>query len=296
MARDVTTFYGIDMSGATDNAAGLAHMRADMANLVGLKKPLPCLRFPEGICSFSSWPNMAFHNLEMRGEGQSVLRYTGTDDAVVFMGEEPNTAPGLGKRNVVFDGFTIDPGKQSRNGLVLNAMHASMIRAKVIGAGAPRNGVLNSAISMNFCVCAELHPTVSSLDLAIDGFGGSFDCYGLTLNSFSVPEWQASACRIERPIIEGVTTGIFGLATFFCEVRGGTIEQCKNGAVMVNGRGNLFDHVEMEGNADYDVWCTKDFHDNVFAYCGDGHRRTFKIKIEGYLTNNQVIPIGSLWT
>lgn len=298
MSWNVVDRYGIDMSGNSDNAGKLLIARTEIASMAAAKKPLPRLVFPEGFCAFSEWPNFAFHNLQMVAEGETVLRYKGTGDAVTFKGaESASGGVGDGARNIVFDGFKIDPGHKALDGLVLSSIHASNFKVNVLGAGDPRNNNPNSAIRMTFCVCTELHPTVSSLDGVFGGYGGSFDCNGLTLTTLpGHGELPVCACNIIRPVIEGVRNGIYGVSSFFNEVRGGTIEQCKFGAIMLSGRGDLFDHVEMEGNTEYDVWCAKDYHDNVFMYCGDGHRRSFKTKIEGYLTNNQIIPIGSLWT
>lgn len=299
MARNAIDFYRLDPSGNGDNAVGLANMAADLRVTANAKKPLPRIVFPEGIYKFSQWPNFAIHNLEMVSEGQTILRYTGTDDAMTFMGEETGQLPGIGKRNILFDGFEIDPGLGAQNSLVIASCHASNFNVKVHGAGTPRGaGTLFSAVCLRYCVGTELRPTISpQLDNLIDGFGGSPDCNGVMLDILNGnTDWPASACRINRPIIEGVINGIYSASSFYCEVLGGTIEQCQNGYFMLRGAYNYSSHVEMEGNKNLDVYCTKDAHDNVWALCGDGKRSHFKSKFEGYGTNNQVTYMGPLWS
>ncbi len=301
MAWNVADRYKLDMTGATDNALKLVGMQGEIAALVAFKKPLPKLVFPEGICSFSAWPNMAFHNLEMQADGQAILRYTGSGDAITFMGEETGGLAGLGKRNIRFDGFTIDPGATAHDSLVVASCHAGYFRVKVVGAGPPPgDGTLRSAINIKFCVCSEFHPTISQLDRAILGndlgFSGSLDIIGINLDRlFDKPDWPASACLIVNPIIEGLLIGIQSTHGWFTQVRDGTIETNRMVGIYVKeGADNVFKNVEMEGNA-LDIWCTKDAHDNVFDRCGDGHGRHLTTKIDGYMTNNTIIKTGSLW-
>ena len=293
MARNVVDYYHIDMTGAEDNAPKLALMAQDISDNWTNRKPQPRFVFPEGICQFSDWPNMAYHNVEIVSEGETVLKYTGTDDAVTFMGEQRGELATLGKRNVVFDGFTIDPGHQSRHGLVITSCHAGSFRAKVLGAGDPRDGVRNSAIFMRYCVVTQLFPTVSNLDPAIESRGGSLDCIGVSLDNVAGADpLPASAVQIMMPILEGIHTGIHSIASFFCVVRDGTIEYCKRGVQMDGGAYSTFHNVEMEGNAEYDFHFTQHAHDNVVWLCGNGHQMDLRVIDDSLTTGNQVVRIG----
>ncbi len=298
MSINVVDKYKLDTSGNSDNATALATMQRDIAALESAGKPKPRLVFPEGIYSFSAWPNMAFHNLEMVAEGQTILKYTGTGDAVTFQGEEAPGGIGFGKRNIVFDGFKINPGVQAKDGLVLESIHASNFKVEVLGAGSIRNGIFNSAIVINYCVVTEIEPKITSLSNA-SGIGlgsGTYDCNGITLNlAQNNKSWPASAVRVINPIIEGVQTGIDCKNAFFCEFKGGTIEQCQIGVNMQGGYGNYFDHVEMEGNKVKDVVIGSDTNNNVFAYCGQGS--SLNVSYSGLLSRfkNKVIKIGYFW-
>ena len=293
MSRNVVDYYHLDPTGAEDNTNALHVMAQDMMDLWTARKPMPRLTWPEGIFKFSEWPNMTHHNLEMVSEGQTILRYTGTEDAVTFMGEYAGELPGLGKRNVVFDGFQIEPGPQARHGIMIASCHASHFRVKVIGAGAPRGGVLNSAIYMKYCVVTRLFPTVSSLDLAIEGNNGSLDCIGVNLDIIGNQEaLPASAVQIMMPILEGLTEGMHVTSGFFCITRDGTIEQCRRGINYERGGYCSFLNVEMEGNSEYDVRFSEHAHDNWLWCCGNGHRSQLHVVNESLTTGNIVTYLG----
>lgn len=296
MGRNVVDFYKLDPSGSFDNTGALAHMAGDVKSLFDANKPKPKLVFPEGDYRFSKWPNLPFSNLNMEADGEVWLRHIGTGDAVSFIGEEPASTPGtsVGIRNASFDGFTIIPGSGTKDSLVLSSYHAGYVDVNVHGAGPP-SGAYNSAIHMKFCVCTELHPTVSSMD---GNTGGSYECIGVNLDTINgIAELPTSACRIVRPVLEGLTQGMTGTATFYNETKGGTIEACKIAVFWTRGAYNFFDHVEMEANSQLDVYLTKDAHDNVFALCGDGKRSHLKIKNDGnFTTNNTFTYMGPLWS
>lgn len=295
MAWNVADRYALNRDGTADNAAKLETMRAEIDAMAASKKPLPQLTFPEGIYSFSQWPNMAYHNLVMRAEGQAILKYTGTGDAVTFAGEATGPKNGLGKRNIVFDGFTIVPNIDGKDGLVIDGCHAGRFRVNVRGAGRPVSGGVYSAIHVKGCVCATIEPTVSVLDPVIDGYTASYECLGLNLDVMNNnPQSPAAATEILRPVIEGCYIGMQVTNGFFCVTRDGTIEASTNIGVYIRSGGyNSFINVEMEANKNYDVWCTKDAHENQFLLCGDGHRSRFKTRIEGYFTNNVITPMGA---
>jgi hypothetical protein len=294
MSWNVVDRYNLDPTGELDNADHLAHMRAEMDEYWTARKPKPRMVWPEGTFKFSRFPNMALHNMEMVSEGETVLKYTGTEDAVTFMGEQEGELPTLGKRNVVFDGFIIDPGDQARHGLMVASCHASHFRVSVLGAGAPRGGVLNSAIYMKYCVVTRLYPTVSSLDIAIAGLPESrLDCVGVTMDIIGQQEaLPASAVQVMMPVLEGLTEGMHYTSAFFCIVRDGTIEYCRKGINYERGGYCSFLNVEMEGNQDYDIRFSQHAHDNHVWLCGNGHRRQFRVVDESLTTGNIVTPIG----
>lgn len=280
MSINVAIKYGLDMTGATDNADKLAQMAADVRTLWLAKKPLPRLVFPEGDVSFSAFPNLAYDNLQIVADGECNLRHTGTGDAIVFDSSvtNPLTNPSINPasyqpaiNNLLFEGFTVWPTFNSGDGVVFTGIHRSKLSVNV--QGSPPNGTVDNmqaAIRLNFCIVTELHPIVGScaghqVALVIDIWGTRTDL-------------ESTACRIVRPCLESCAIGAYIKQGGYINFYDGTIEACGTGIQIDNGGNNHFCGVEMESN-NKDIICSSSTHDNLFWRCGQGS--AFQLKTNG---------------
>lgn len=265
MSWNVAEKYALDMSGALDNAPKLAQLANDIAVLRAGDKPMPRLVFPEGILSFSSWPDLAYANLQIVAEGECRLRYTGSGDGVVFDGSLRNPAaqePGID--NLTFTGFDIDAGP-SGVPLWFKGIHRSNLGARVL---VYRGGTtMRAAIQMSFCVVTKIRPVVSSprktpiVGLWIDTWPGKANL-------------QTTACAIDTPCLEGCSIGMQMQSAGSCITYGGTVENCGVAVGLDNAGHNRFIAVDMEGNGQ-DVQATGNAKGNGFEGCGnDGNLNT----------------------
>lgn len=281
MAIDAVKDFSLDMTGAGDNSQQLAKLHSVLSGTSG---PLPLVKFSEGICAFSQWPNFGrFANLQIVAEGVCVLKHIGNGDAVTFDGDV--NSPGEGKRNIRFVGFTILPGPNTNHGLVIAACHNSHFRANVRGAGNPKNGQRFGAFVSNYTVCTVLdNPTVSFID-STDSIGfASADCFGIVLNHSPVqPGLQTSDMRIINPVVENVTYGAWVNDAGGTSISAGVFENCTEGFHLVIGGQNRMWATWFEGNKDYDVVMEGTSKDNDFNVT---HPSKLKTKIQGY--NNVV--------
>lgn len=277
MSINVVDRYDIDMSGQTDNSVKLAKLQTDMAVLHATNKPMPKLVFPEGICAFDKWPNLAFDNLQIVADGECILQHTGNGDAVTFDGSTVNGPfAGGGINALTFTGFTINPSMNGGNGLVITACHRSLVSAWVNINSAPT--ALYSAIAANFLVLTEIRPVVK---------GGAFNVIGLTMDAYQENQWCSTACRITMPVLESCQYGTFVKCAGYINYHDGSIEGCDTGIEVDVGGNNHFVTVEMEGNHTYDIVTTGNAHDNTFYECGDGSPSKLKTSMSGW--NNRLL-------
>jgi hypothetical protein len=264
---DVVSRYGLDMGGQRDSAPGLAAMAAEIAALFAAKKPLPRLVFPEGILSFSAWPDLAYDNLQIVAEGECRLKPMG-NASIVFdaslrnpISAQPGNTyqPNVG--NMLFEGFAVYPVLGSVGGPVLavRGIHRSKLSARVQFSGPGASG--RAAIQMTFCIITELHPVVG---------GGGANPVGVLLDAWpGKPNLQSTASTIWNPCLEGCSIGIDMASAGSCAVYNGTIESCGLGVHLGAASGNnTFYSVEMEGNGS-DVQADGGAHGNGFLYCGN---------------------------
>lgn len=264
MTINVVTKYGLDMTGTRDNAASLALLATDIANLRKWQKPMPRLVFTEGIVSFSAWPDLAYDNLQIVAEGECRLQHTGVGEGIVFDGSKRNPAanePGID--NFMFQGFDVY-AKPVGTAISFNGIHRSNLSVRVLSYSGT---TVRPAIEMSFCVATTIHPVVSSMR--------TNPITGLYVTAWpGKPNLQTTACTIENPIIEGCSTGLYLAGAGSCICYGGTIENNTVGVYLGVAGHNMFYGVEMEGNSQ-DVQATSNSKSNGFMYCGnDGKLNT----------------------
>ena len=282
MSFNVVDRYHCDPTGATDNAQPFAAMVNEIAGLAGggpKPKPLPRLVFPEGQYGYTAMPNLAFNNLEIVGEGQVELHYDGVGDALTFDGNSMG-AMGGGVFNMHVAGIRVVPTSVARDGIVIKSVHHSMFsRLKCYGAGAPRNGVPNKAISVYWNVCTEFDTmTVSPFDTATGlGGGGSMDCVGLWLDTVTQPaNWQTTDCIFRNAVIEACRIGIQLQDAGGTLFSGGTAEgPSDTGIYVVKGGQNRSWGLWVEGNKNYDIWFGAGAKSNDFNL---SHPSSLKVK------------------
>lgn len=248
---DVVTKYGLDMTGATDNAAKLALLAGDISILHAAGKPLPRLVFTEGILSFTQWPDLAYDNLQIMADGE--CRLQGAEVAFDASKRNPGwvIAPNEPQvNNLTFHGFDVY-GRVTFMGI-----HRSNLSVRTIGAG----------IEMVFCIVTKIHPVVS---------GNGKNPTGLTLSAWpGRPNLETTACTIDTPCLEGCSIGLHIVSAGSCFLHGGTIESCGIGVQIDSGGHNHFYSIDMEGNGT-DVKAGSNSHNNGFLYCGtDGNLKT----------------------
>jgi hypothetical protein len=309
---DARAKYNLDNTGVADNAAALLALRNDLAAIelsswqTGTQPTMPMVVFDPGIYRFTSWPNFALNNLNMVGLGHCQLWYAanpGTNvwgTAVTFDGTVATgvTDPANGKFNMRFEGFEIVPVSTALDGLVLEAIHHSYFRVRVLGAGAPRSGVRNSCVKLKFCVCTHFDDlSITAFDIAmsnvvVPGGVGSLDAYGVFIDQGGIPSGQMTGnCTFARPIIEGLYDGVVLNFTSSggCHFYNGTIEACANRGIWIQAgcSSNVFSRIDMEGNGTNAV-CDSGSHDNQFLYTSGS-----VLNLVDGGTNNFVSSFGS---
>lgn len=257
MAIDLVTAYGLDMTGETDNASKLAQIATDAAALAAQNRPLPRGVFTQGICTFSSWPNMAYTGVELVAEGTCILKHTGPGDAVSFIG--PFNTPLQGAWRILFDNFIIVPN--TGHGLVASCCHNSRFRATVMGAGSGKY-----AIYAPFCVLTKFEPTVAGNLRGL--YGSAPDCQGATwpIDGIVFDAYQGlqtTSSDIYLPNIGGCNIGIHYINAGDCNIFGGSSEYCNVGMQIDTGGSNHAWGLEMEGNKQCDVNFGSQAHDNM---------------------------------
>jgi hypothetical protein len=270
MSWNVVEKFSFDPTGGSDNADELATLAEDLREYKAANRPLPRVVFPEGVYNFSTWPNLAINGLECVGEGNVLLRHTGSGPAITFDGV--STGPGGGGQfNMLIDNFYIMPNGNTTDTFILNSIHHSLVRVHALGVGVPGS----KAISMYWCVLTELNNcSVTPHDDKVFGPGGSYDCIGLWLDKVTQPShWQTTACRFVNPILENLRIGAWLEDAGGCQFTGGAIEYCtERGIVIRTGGNNQTRNLWLEGNNERDIWFKYDTHDNRFEVTnGNAH-------------------------
>jgi len=212
--------FGAKGDGVTDDTAALA---AAVAFVAAQASP-PKLIFPAGVYVASAFPNFAIANAVFEAQGECVLQYTGTGNAITLdAGPSPATI-----FNVDFGGsgrFTVNCPATALNAVFVRSVHHSRIRIKPRGAGPASAG-----LCVEFAVCTQFDVTASHNE---DGgwYQNAMPFAGIFLDQRD-PGETASYCTFINPVIEGPTRGI----------------------VLNNTLGNIFLGGTSEGSSDYGVY------------------------------------------
>lgn len=232
----VTEFAGVDPTGATDSTTGLQNAR-DYAALNG--KPLV---FPPGTYKYTTSPNWAFDNADIRAEGVVLLKCTGTGNALVF---DAGTLTNQRVYNVSFRGqFIVEGNASGKNGVYIRSVHHSRIEARVQGCGPTY-----AAHRIEFSVCSEYWLTASGNEKVVGtstpagaGIGFVLGCvpkYGLYLTARNAFE-QVSDNIFYNPVHEGVTSdGWYLFGAIMNKFIGGTSEANSGRGVYLSNSDNV---------------------------------------------------------
>lgn len=216
-------------------------------------------RFPKGYYSYSTSPNFLLTGLALVGESGTVLKYTGSGDAVTFT---------AGSNTWVFDvrmeNFVIEGNSGADNGLVLQGVRGGYFKKIEI-----REFTENALIS-RACVCN----TFVDLYVPREAYVTTVPKNGILLDARASDGNQTTVWNFINAVVEGATEkGIYIKNSFWNNFYGGTAEGLDgkglvidaNGAG-VNNDGNLFigfdfelngtsPNVEVRGNSNHFYNC-----------------------------------------
>jgi len=242
----VTDYAGVDPTGATDSTTGLAAIAAYAA---GLTNPVRII-FPAGTYKYSTSPNWAIQNAEIVAEGEVILNYTGTGNAVIL---DTGSTIDTFTYNVTFTGFIVQAPASAGHGFFVRSIHHSDLRNnRVQGCGTSSN-----AFEVEFAVCTDFSGCTASANETLGWVGGQ-PKNGLHLALRNAGE-STSYCYFANTVWEGLSTG--GGAGILLEDTlgnifiGGTAEGCDSGIILgTTATWNRFFGVDMEANATRDVF------------------------------------------
>lgn len=245
--------WGAVGDGVTDDTAALAAVQAAVA---ALGRPARIV-FPAGTYLYSVSPNWAMQDVEIVAVGHVRLRYTGTGNAVIL---DAGAASG-NIYNCDFGGggrFIIEAPNTAQNAIFVRSLHASRVRAKVLGAGTTFAG-----LRVDFAVCTVFDVIVS---VNHEGWYSAVKPEnGYYLTSRNAGE-TVSYCTFPNPIVEGPDVGIYLHNTLGNVFLGGTSEGCATYGVFVEdgAEQDRFYGTDFEANGQ-DVQCNGD--GTVFDQC-----------------------------
>lgn len=284
------------MSATGWSAIGLSTIVTDIAQLASITWPAKVV-IPAGVYKFDTWPTLHSNRVEIIADGPVFLVHTGSGDAVTFDG---TGLPGGGMFNCRFEGFTIVPGPNTHNSLVLKSYHHSRVDVRVHGAGAGC-----AAVAMLFCVCTEVRPVVSNVEASVDGYPLNTNCQGVLFDAWPAgsPN-RTTACVIRQPILEGLNCGMMVCGADLCTIEGagGTIEDGVNGIWFADDNGTYRPgsfkilNMEMEGNTGWDIYFGSNAHNCRVVNSGNPALKVYHSvgTLKEIIPNNKVISTTDL--
>lgn len=211
---------------------------------------MPKLVFPKGIYQYSVSPNWAISDAIIEAEGEVRLRYTGTENAVIIDGGE---VTGLAW-HITFGKFFIECPSTAKNALFVRGIHASDIKAKVLGAGTEYAG-----LRVEWCVCTDFDVIVSNNH---EGwYLNSKPKYGYYIDKRELqPAGQGgytSWCSFTNPKVEGCQIGIYLDRSQGCSFYSGTSEGNTDVGIYLTANAiyNKFYSIDLEVNTNQDILC-----------------------------------------
>jgi hypothetical protein len=238
--------FGAKGDGTTDDTAAITAAQAFIAANAQAYQ----LVFTAGMYKYTTSPNWAIQNAEIVAEGEVILDYTGTGNAVILdTGSTVNTFT----YNVTFTGFIVQAPASAGHGFFVRSIHHSDLRNnRVQGCGTSSN-----AFEVEFAVCTDFSGCTASANETLGWVGGQ-PKNGLHLALRNAGE-STSYCYFANTVWEGLSTG--GGAGILLEDTlgnifiGGTAEGCDSGIILgTTATWNRFFGVDMEANATRDVF------------------------------------------
>ena len=183
--------FGATGDGVTNDTAAIQAARDYVASQI----PSPALIFPAGTYKYSVSPNWAINNVTIQAEGEVLLRYTGTGNAVIIDAGATITSI----YNVNFIGnFIVQATASAQNGFFVRGAQHSKIQGRVDGCGAS-----SQALLVEFCVCTEFL-VKTSINETGAWYTGAQPAVGIYVTRRD-PGELTTACTFINPIVEGVS-------------------------------------------------------------------------------------------
>ena len=261
----VTDFSGVDPTGGSDSTAGIAAAWAQASS-----QPRPCkLVFPPGIYEYTASPNFNTSFAEIAFEGQVILNYVGSGNAVVMdAGASGNGIYGLkfGWGNAPI----VQAPASAQNGIYFRALlQGCKIGAQVNGAGtqyAGMRGEFGVGVLFDFTCSNNVQQNQTWF---------SKPANGLYLTGRNAGE-LTSYCKFINPLIEGAASSCAYLDWAQGNVfDGGSLEGSGSVGLFLtaNAIKNKAIACDFEANADHDIYCLGSF--NEFRGINSDKKTTF---------------------
>jgi len=231
--------FGAIGDGVTDDTVALAAARAYIAS-----QSIPSiLLFPAGTYVYSTSPNWAIQNAVIQSEGEVILQYTGTGNAVIL--DAGNSALIY---NVTMGDFIVNCPSTANNGVFLRSVHHSNLTFNIKGAGTTYAGFYTQ-----FSVASVFNITVSVNESG--WYLGAKPAIGINLGQRNAGE-TTSYCTFINPVVEGPSIGIQLSNTLGNIFLGGTSEGCSSYGVygLTDCSADLFMGTDFEVNTIADVY------------------------------------------
>lgn len=199
-------------------------------------------RFPKGYYSYATSPNFLLTGLALVGESGTVLKYTGSGDAVTFT---------AGSDTWVFDvrmeNFIIEGNSGADNGLVLQGVRGGYFKHIEI------REFTESAFISRACVCNIF----DNLYVPREAYVTTVPRNGILLDARAADGNQTTVWVFNNAVVEGASEkGVYIKNSFWNVFNGGTSEGLDgkgmvidaNGAGPIINDGNIFIGFDFEAN------------------------------------------------
>jgi len=229
--------FGADPTGSTDSTTAIANAAALL--------PTHKIIFPAGTYSYSVSPNWAVQDAQIEAQGEVILKYTGTGNAVILdAGSSGNIY------NVTIGRFIVQCPSTAQNAVYVRSVHHSRLGFDVRGAGSTYAGLY-----VAFAVCTHFDNFTCSVNES-GWYASATPAYGINLNLRNAGEY-VSYCLFTNPVIEGPNLGIQLFGALGNTFVGGTSEGCATYGLYnaSSASNNKIIGMDFESNTTADVYC-----------------------------------------
>jgi hypothetical protein len=244
--------FGAVGDGTNDDTIAIQNARDYLA----AQTTPPMLIFPAGTYKYSVSPNWAINNVTIQAQGEVLLRYTGTGNAVIIDAGSGSSS----FYNINFVGnFIVQATASALSGYYIRGIQHSKIQGRVDGCGTS-----SSALLINFCVLTEFS-VKASINETGAWYSGARPATGIYVSKRNAGE-STTACMFFNPIIEGVSGD--GIVLDYASNNtfiGGTSESNAGSGMSItaNSVSNLIESVDFETNGGSSIYDGGNF--NVFS-------------------------------